>query len=182
MAKPEVPIEVDEETGRWTVDGLPMILVPQHFFLNNHFAVEEALGQEQLGRVLAPAGCKSAYYWCEREAKHHGLAGEDVFRHYMRRLSQRGWAQFRVLAVNGKTGRAQVRVDHSVFVTGKPEGRSGKLCTMFAPWLKGSMEYVAQAVGTPRTLAAREVQCAGEGCDHCLFEVQPAGAANAIRH
>ncbi len=68
----------------------------------------------------------------------------------------------------------RVRVDHSVFVTGKPEGRSGKLCAMFAPWLQGSMEYVAQAVGAPRALGASELQCAGEGFDHCLFEVQPA--------
>jgi hypothetical protein len=39
MGKPEVDIRVDDVTGRWSVDGLPMILVPQHFFLNNHYAV-----------------------------------------------------------------------------------------------------------------------------------------------
>ena len=96
-----------------------MILIPQHYFLNNHFALEDALGGEELGRTLAPAGYRSAYHWCEREAEHHGLSGEDVFRHYMRRLSQRGWAQFRVVELDGASGRARVRVNHSVFVTGR---------------------------------------------------------------
>ncbi len=178
MAGPAVPIEVDEASGRWYVDGLPMILIPQHFFLNNHFAVEAALGTEKLDAVLAPAGHRSAYVWCEHEAKRHGLGGEDVFRHYMKRLSQRGWAQFEVLAVDGKAGRAQVKVTHSIFVTGRREGPPRKLCGMFAPWMQGALEYVAKAAGGPVRLAAREVQCQGEGgCDHCLFEVTPAPAS-----
>ena len=68
MAQPQVPIEVDDASGRWFVDNLPMILVPQHFFLNNHFALEQALGPAEYARVLAPAGHRSAYFWCEREA------------------------------------------------------------------------------------------------------------------
>src|SRR4051812_10136520 len=124
VAKPEVAIEVEDETGRWTVDGLPMILMPEHFFLNNHFAVEDALGREELGRILAPAGYRSAYHWCEREAAHHGIFGEEVFRHYMRRLSQRGWAQFRVVELDGAAGCARVQVTHSVFVTGRRKRRS----------------------------------------------------------
>ena len=94
MAAPEVPIEVDASTGRWSVDGLPMILVPQHFLLNNHFAVEEALGPDRLEKILRPAGRRSAYFWCEQEAARHGLGATAVFHHYMKRLSQRGWAQF----------------------------------------------------------------------------------------
>ena len=52
-----------------------MILVPQHFFLNNHFAIEAVLGPERLAEVLRPAGYRSAYYWCEKEAAHHRSAG-----------------------------------------------------------------------------------------------------------
>ena len=53
MGKPQVDIQVDDVTGRWSVDGLPMILVPQHL-LNNHYAVEAVLGPEKL-EVLRPA-------------------------------------------------------------------------------------------------------------------------------
>ena len=46
MAKiaPQLPIEVDSETGVWTSDALPMLYVPRHFFVNNHMGIEEVLG------------------------------------------------------------------------------------------------------------------------------------------
>ena len=41
--KPSLPIDVDEHTGVWRTDGLPMLYVPRHFFTNNHVAIEAAL-------------------------------------------------------------------------------------------------------------------------------------------
>ncbi len=46
MAAPQVPIDVDPETGVWSSDDLPMLFVPRHFLINNHRAMEEALGGE----------------------------------------------------------------------------------------------------------------------------------------
>lgn len=175
MGKPQVEIEVDDATGRWSVDGIPMILMPQHFFLNNHFAVEAALGPERLEEVLRPAGYRSAHVWCEKEAAFHGLSGPDVFRHYMRRLSQRGWAQFEVLALDPAAGRAEIRVDHSVLVDDERRRIGRPTCYMFASWLEGALEYVAAAAGRPIEVRGREVHCAAEGRhDHCLFHVEPA--------
>src|SRR4051812_34754834 len=67
LMRPELPIEVDADTGVWTTDGLPMLYVPRHFFTNNHLAVEAALGRERYAEILYPAGYKSAYFWCEKE-------------------------------------------------------------------------------------------------------------------
>jgi predicted hydrocarbon binding protein len=174
VGKPAVEIEVDEATGRWFVDGLAMILVPQHFFLNNHFAVEAELGPERLAAILAPAGHRSAYAWCEHEAARHQISGDDVFKHYMHRLSQRGWGQFEVMDLAGRSGRAAVKVTHSVFVTGKPANARRKLCAMFAPWIEGALQFVARRDGASQSLTAREVYCAGEGeRDHCLFAASP---------
>jgi predicted hydrocarbon binding protein len=174
MGKPQVEIEVDDVTGRWSVDALPMILVPQHFFLNNHFAVEAELGPERLEAVLRPAGYRSAYHWCEKEAAHHGLGGVDVFRHYMRRLSQRGWGQFEVLELAPEVGTARVRVGNSAMVDEERRKRGRKACYMFAAWLEGSLEYFAASAGRSQPLSARETHCAAEGhYDHCLFEVRP---------
>jgi uncharacterized protein DUF5943 len=171
VGKPAVDIEVDDATGRWYVDGLPMIPVPQHFFLNNHFAVEAELGAERLAAILAPAGRRSAYTWCEHEAGHHKLSGEAVFRHYMQRLSQRGWGRFEVIDLDGRRGRVNVRVRHSVFVTGKPENAQRKLCSMFAPWIAGALEFISKK----RQIASRESYCAAEGeHDHCLFTASEA--------
>ncbi|TDR87135.1 4-vinyl reductase [Enterovirga rhinocerotis] len=175
MGEPQVTIKVDDETGRWSVDSVPMILVPQHFFLNNHLAVEAALGAERLEEILRPAGYKSAYVWCEKEAAFHGLSGVEVFRHYMKRLSQRGWAQFDVLEVDEAAGTGRIRVRHSSLVDEARAKAGRKLCYMFNSWFEGSLEYVMASAGHPRTLKAREVYCRAEGRhDHCLFEVTPA--------
>ena len=146
---PEMPIQVDDETGVWTTDALPMLYVPRHFFVNNHMGIEEVLGADAYAEILYKAGYKSAWHWCEKEAECHGLVGVEVFEHYMKRLSQRGWAQFAVESVDPAAGPARVRASHSVFVSeaGRDAGR--KTCTMFLGWLEGSMEYVRQADGIP---------------------------------
>jgi hypothetical protein len=114
--KPQIPIEVDEATGVWTTDGLPMVYVPRHFFVNNHMAIEAALGREQYAKLLYDAGYKSAYFWCASEAKTHGLAGLPVFEHYLKRLSQRGWGQFGFQTVDARSGAAEIRLENSLFV------------------------------------------------------------------
>ena len=173
MAKPALDIQVDEATGEWRVDGMPMILVPRHFLVNNHVAVEEAIGVEAYATHLHAAGYKSAWQWCEKEAARHGLSGVEVFHHYMNRLSQRGWAQFTVESVDAATGHARVRVRNSVFVS--EYGNAGrKVCCMFLGWLVGSLEYVGHAAGKTYKLQAAEVDCGSDGArEGCVFEVRP---------
>jgi predicted hydrocarbon binding protein len=172
--QPQLPIEVDEETGVWTTDGLPMIYVPRHFFVNNHSAVAAALGADRYGEILYPAGHKSAYYWCDKEAKTHGISGLAVFEHYLKRLSQRGWGQFSFLDADPATGHARIKLTHSVFVLQQPE-LSGKLCYMFAGWFAGAMDWVGDTSGYSYKTESSESQCASEGQDHCIFTVTPKG-------
>lgn len=175
MGKPQVDINVDDQTGRWSVDATNMILVPQHFYMNNHFAIEAAVGAAELERILRPAGHRSAYYWCEKEAEFHGMSGVDVFRHYMRRITQRGWGQFDVLDVSPDEGTATVRLRNSAMVDDERRNSGRKVCYMFASWLEGSLEYVAASAGRKLSLRAQEVHCEAEGKhDHCLFKVEPA--------
>ena len=180
MGKPQIAIEVDDATGAWSVDGMPMILVPQHFFVNNHVAIERALGREKYAEVLFGAGHKSAFVWCEREARTHGLRGAEVFHHYMRRLSQRGWGQFTVEALEPQTGRARVRVAHSVFVTAHA-GAPGKVCYMFRGWFPGALEFVCTLLGSRFELTSDELQCAAEGRhDRCIFETVPVSGESSL--
>ena len=176
MGEPQVPIEVTDGTGVWSVDGIPMILVPRHFFVNNHAAIEACLGERRYAEQLFEAGRKSAYVWCEQEARTHHLKGVEIFHHYMKRLSQRGWGQFRVERVDADSTHASVRVDHSVFVLEHTDGAQRKTCHMFRGWFCGSLEFAGTLAGRKLKLAASEVQCAAEGRhDHCLFSVAPAG-------
>ncbi|MGH8620204.1 MAG: DUF5943 domain-containing protein [Burkholderiales bacterium] len=174
--KPEVPIEVNADTGVWTVDAMPMILMPRHFFMNNHLAIEAELGVERYADLLFKAGHKSALTWCKQEAATHGLKGAAVFHHYMQRVSQRGWGRFTVQAIDAAAGTARVRIDHSAFVKAAPaDAAPGKRCAMFRGWFPGALEYVGNVLGIRHTLTAAESQCAGEGRhDHCVFEVKPA--------
>ena len=172
MGGPEVPIDVDPETGIWTTDGLPMIYLPRHFFVGNHKAVEAALGKTRHAEILHEAGHAAAFTWCAAAARDSGLAGLDVFHHYLARLSQRGWGRFRALEVDLAAGRARVRVDHSVFVAETPDGGDG-VCGMFAGWFAGALAWVDSQNGVRRALVGGETQCAGSGADHCLFEVAP---------
>ena len=172
MAQPDIAIDVDPETGRWSVDTLPMILVPQHFFLNNHYAVEAALGAERLAEVLRPAGHRSAFHWCKKEAAFHDLDGVGVFRHYMRRITQRGWGQFEVVTLDLAAATAAVRLRNSAMLDEERRRSGRKCCTMFASWLEGSLAYAAQDAGVPHEFSAQETYCAAQGThDHCLFEV-----------
>jgi len=76
-----------------------------------------------------------------------------------------------VIELDGRRGRVNVRVKHSVFVTGKLENAQRKLCSMFAPWIAGALEFASKK----RQIASRESYCAAEGeHDHCLFTASEA--------
>jgi predicted hydrocarbon binding protein len=167
--KPLVPIDVDAESGVWTTDGLPMLYVPRHFFVNNHLAIEAELGRERYAEILLGAGYKSAFTWCEKEASTHGLEGLAVLEHYLKRLSQRGWGLFKLVAADAAAGRAEIRLDNSLFTLAEPEAR-GKICYMFRGWFAGAMDWVT---GSGRSVC-EETQCRAEGHSHCVLAVRPA--------
>lgn len=179
---PELPIEVDVETGVWTTDALPMLYVPRHFFINNHVAVEEALGAEPYAEILYHAGYKSAWHWCEKEAECHGLEGEAVFEHYMKRLSQRGWGHFITESIDLDAGTANVRLEHSAFVY--QLGKVGrKIEYMFTGWFAGAMDQILSARGTDlRTVAVQVQSAAEESCDVGRFEVHPQSVSSNAPH
>ena len=170
--KPQVPIEVDEASGVWTTDGLPMLYVPRHFFVNNHTAIEGALGREKYSSLLYDAGYKSAYFWCASESSTHGLSGVAVFEHYLERLSQRGWGQFSFQTLAGSSAVADIRLENSLFVLASPEAR-GRLCYMFSGWFAGAMDWVLETSARPVKTLSVETQCGGEGHAHCMFSVRP---------
>ncbi len=172
-----VPVRVDAKTGEWSVDGIPMILVPRHFIVNNQSAVEGLLGLEATRNLYRDPGKRSAHEWCAREAEMHGLSGAAIFHHYMKRLSQRGWAQFSVEHLDTAAGYARVRVGHSVFVAEHGSQARRKVCHMFEGWLEGALGFIMTAEGNPQQLRCQEVQCAAEGSDYCLLEVRPGSHA-----
>jgi predicted hydrocarbon binding protein len=174
--EPQLPISVDAETGVWTTDGLPMIYVPRHFFVNNHVEAEAAAGREVYAQSLYKAGHRSAHYWCEQESRTHGLHGMAVYEHYLKRLSQRGWGLFSFIDADATSGTATVKLEHSVFVlaqgiAGVPVRRE-KVCYLFAGWFAGALDWVCESAGASVRTHSHESQCAAEGHAHCVFTVR----------
>lgn len=170
MASPEVPIDVDPETGIWRTDGLPMVYLPRHFLVNNHLAAEEALGLETYRDILRAATDKSALHWCKAEAKTHGLAPEATFRHYFKRLSQRGWGQFTVDRLDKDGGNIGLR--NSIFAL-EARGKAVRpVCYMFEGFVTGAFRFLLEAENKAVTaIECREAQCAADGQHpHCRFD------------
>lgn len=170
---PEMPIAVSAESGVWTTDALPMLYVPRHFFVNNHMAIEEELGPERYAEILYKAGYKSAWHWCEKEAECHGLSGDAVFEHYMKRLSQRGWGLFSIENLDIAAGTAKVRLDHSAFVY--QYGKVDRMVDyMFTGWFAGALDQIAESQGLSVRTVARQTQSGAQtDCDYGMFEVSP---------
>ena len=171
--QPQLPISVDETTGIWTTDGLPMIYVPRHFFVNNHVEAEAAIGRETYAASLYKAGHRSAYFWCEQESRTHGLQGLAVYEHYLKRLSQRGWGLFETQKLDLETGHAEVKLKHSafVYVYGKV---NRKVDYMFTGWFSGAIDQILAAKGSPiRTVTVQEYSGAEDGHDDGLFVTRP---------
>ena len=177
MASPEVPIDVDPETGIWRTDGLPMIYLPRHFLVNNHLATEVALGFDAYRRILHAATEKSAITWCRAESKTHGLAAEATVRHYFRRLSQRGWGRFSIGELDVRCRHGLIALKNSVFVLEANGKATRPLCYMFEGFVMGAFRFLFEASDDVHDHAAaaytcREIQCAGIGQhDLCLFEL-----------
>ena len=173
MAAPQVPIDVDPTTGIWSTDGLPMIYMPRHFFVNYYSAMERELGHERHAALLYAASHKSAFEWATAEAKTHGLKDIAVFRHYLNRLSQRGWGLFTIDAIDLQGGSASIRVDHSAFAL--QLGRTGKCeCSMFAGSIAGCIDWAARDAGHATTVAVIEERCLSQGHSHCVFTAKRA--------
>jgi len=175
MGSPQVPIDVDPGTGIWRTDGLPMIYLPRHFLVNNHVAVEEALGRDTYRTILRAATEKSAIHWCQAESKTHALDHEATFRHYFKRLSQRGWGQFSVdrLEASGKPG-GSISLHNSVFALELRGRCQAPLCYMFEGFVTGAFGFLVRGAEPAEgaiSVSCVESFCAGDGVHrHCAFE------------
>jgi predicted hydrocarbon binding protein len=165
-----------------TMSYVPRNYVPRDFFTNNHLAIEDAIGFNEYAEVLYEAGYKSAYHWCEKEAKLNHLSGIAVFEHYLNRLSQRGWGVFSFESVNVDTGNAEVKLEYSSFVLSQPE-KPGKLCNMFAGWFAGAMDWCTTRKGHYAYTNCEGIDCAAQYCSQskcgdssesfCIFTIKP---------
>ncbi len=172
MPAPEVLIDVEAETGIWRTDGVPMIYTPRMFLVNMQRTVEEAIGVEAFRRILYTSSDLSAVQWCRNQAATRGLAPEETFRHYLRRLSQRGFGQITIAALDAAAGTGTVIVRNSAFALGYGTEAGRRVCYMFEGSFGGGMRHVLEASGTPGEPLCEEVACVAAGAAECRFELR----------
>ncbi len=178
MAAPKVDISVDEQTGAWSTGGMPMLYVPRHFMMGVMRTVYEALGEAAADQHFYKSTADAAYRWCAMEATQTGLAGIDVFHHYMRRLSERGWGLFDGSGIDPLNGTGRVLLRHSSFVADALNTQTAplakKTCGFCAGWAPGALAWVSDTQRRGWRLHGRERRCAAEGFDVCEFIVEAA--------
>ncbi|MET1026406.1 MAG: DUF5943 domain-containing protein [Dongiaceae bacterium] len=171
MAAPEIDIDVDPATGIWRTDNLPMVYLPRHFLVNNHRAVEDALGIEAYRTILRAATEKSALHWCEVQARTYSLNPEQTFRHYFNRLSQRGWGRFVIDDLNIAEGRGRIALSQSVFALEFGPGMDRRVCYMFEGFMIGAFRYVLERDRKLVRVNCQETRCAAHDThDACRFD------------
>ncbi|MCG5487434.1 MAG: 4-vinyl reductase [Sinorhizobium meliloti] len=170
---PSVDINVDDVTGIWETDGLPMLYIPRHFMVNVHKEVEGALGLSKYRAVLQEAGAKSAYYWCRKQSETFGMSGFRVFEHYLERLTARGWGQFKLEGVAEDFGSADITLKNSIYALESHVRADHPTCYMFEGFFVGGFKYLFEEQGRePPEIECREVQCEAMGFDCCRFEIR----------
>jgi len=168
--QPAVPIDVDDTTGIWRTDELPMVYLPRHFLVNNHLAVEAALGREACRAILRASTAKSAIEWCEAQVRGKGLDPETTFRHYFQRLSQRGWGQFSIDALDIAGRRGSISLKNSIFALEAGQQRDQLVCYMFEGFVTGAFSFLL-GIADPTAVECEETYCACDGRhDHCRFD------------
>ncbi|WP_182912969.1 4-vinyl reductase [Paracoccus onubensis] len=176
--QPTVQIDVDETSGVWRTDGLPMVYVPRHFMVNMHKETERTLGRAAYAEMLNRSGAKSARYWCQQQADLLGRPAPEIFAHYLRRLSERGWGRFTIEALDPEHLTARITLRDSIYVLEAEGQATAPTCYMFEGFLIGAMQFMCDARSVqPLSITCRESACTAMGAPECRFEVNCTFAA-----
>ncbi len=167
-----VPVQVDEERVAWSVDGVPVLLVPRRLWVTIQKAVEEGLGMERARALFRDTGQRTAHAWCQQQGEHFGLTGAALFEHYMRSASRRGYGRLIPEWIDMPGGVARVRVEQSVYAAEFGPAAGRKVCHLFEGSFAGGLQAASERAGQPGAWSAQETQCAAEGVPHCLFEMR----------
>lgn len=149
-----------------------MVYVPRHFMVNMHREIEETLGRPVYEAMLRRSGAKSARFWCHQQADLLGLPAQDIFAHYLKRLSDRGWGRFSIEALDPQGLTATMTLRDSIYVLEANGQTKASTCYMFDGFLIGAMQFMCDAQGTQAAnITCQETACVATDAPECRFEV-----------
>lgn len=145
--------------GRLTLNGLPMILLPRHFFRYIIRDVQKSIGPEALDQMCRKVGYDGAVTFCEAFQKSHNCSSKEALLGYLNEMSLRGWGQFKIKRVDEINGEAEVLLANSALPA------EGDLPAGNAIWegaVLGALRYVQSNVSGVK----HEAGCVQGRVDH----------------
>lgn len=167
-----VPVRADPGSLAWSVDGMPVLLVPRHLWVMVQQSLEHALGLEAARALFHDTGHAAARAWCAQQGDLFQLAGAALFEHYLRSAGRRGYGRMSAEHVDLEAGVARVRVDGSVYVAGYGAQAGRPVCHMFEGSFAGGLSCASERAGLSGHWRAHETACAAHGAPHCTFELR----------
>lgn len=161
-----------DRKGRLLLNGIPMILTPQWFFVNVQKELEKAGGYKLAKMVFYRAGYVSAYKYCKTQRETKGYLGTETIRRYLSSMSLRGWGRFKIVSLDEKDGMGIFRLYWSGF-----SEEYGLVKRTVCHWVPGAMAGAFQEIVDTHSLCyqikGREVRCRSRGDTFCEFIVAP---------
>lgn len=167
-----VPVRADPDSLAWSVEGMPVLLVPRHLWVMVQQSLEQALGLQGARAVFHETGHAAARAWCTQQGDRFQLAGAQLFEHYLRSAGRRGYGRMTAEHIDLDAGLARVRVDGSVYVAGYGTQAGRPVCHVFESSFAGGLCCASERAGLPGDWLARETACAAHGAPHCTFELR----------
>ncbi len=146
-------------SGSLTVNGLPMVLMPRHFFRYILREVHKAVSAEAFRKIYWQAGFDGAVAFCESYQKSHGCSPLEAVQGYLDEMSIRGWGHFSIESVDPQAGTMEVLLRNSSLAS-EGDIPSGNLAWEGA--MLGSMSFLQRKLGitppVPSQVKGHEVQ------------------------
>lgn len=167
-------LQLDAE-GRLTLNGLPMILMPRHFFRYIMRDVKKIVGQKTFEQMCRKAGYDGAATFCKAFQKSHGCSAKEALIGYLNEMSLRGWGQFKIQRVDEISGEAEVLLANSALLA---EDDLPAANSIWEGAVLGAMAYVQSNIDGVRHKAesVQGHELDSESHDY-MIKVTPAGAS-----
>lgn len=127
--------------GDLSLHGLPMVLMPRHFFRYILREVHKAVSPEVFRKIYWQAGYDGAVSFCQAFQKSHNCTPREAVQGYLHEMSIRGWGHFYIQSLDPEKGTMEVLLENSAL---KADGDipSGNLAWEGA--MLGSMAFLQQ--------------------------------------
>jgi len=159
-------------SGSLTVNGLPMVLMPRHFFRYILREVHGAVSADAFRNIYWQAGFDGAVSFCESYQKSHACSPAEAVQGYLDEMSIRGWGQFFIESMDPASGRMEVLIKNSTLAA-DGDIPSGNLAWEGA--MLGSMSYLQKGLQAPPKcqVHGREVPGGKQGQTDFKISVTP---------